>query len=305
MKKSIKIILFIFLLFSLWYLFVKPSDYIINFESKSLPGTINQSIKLWGKGLKSTTVLKQEDPNNILQTFAFSDSVHEYHWSIIPIHDSLSKVSVGVKDNNLKNSIINRLKVPFIKTDFAKQSEKTVYDFMTVLKDHVDNFKVNIVGYEETPNKMLAYVNLSSEQYLKGQGMMDNNNFIADMLFKNKIELDGPPMLEVLHWNQEKDSITYNFGFPIKQMDTLPNLGEIKYKKLAKQKALKAIFNGNYISSDRAWYALMNYAKKNNITLKENPLEVFQNNPHMGGDSSKWVAEIYMPIDTSSTTGPF
>ncbi len=301
MKKSIKIILFIFLLFSLWYLFVKPSDYIINFESKSLPGTINQSIKLWGKGLKSTTVLKQEDPNNILQTFAFSDSVHEYHWSIKPIHDSLSKVSVGVKDNNLKNSIINRLKVPFIKTDFAKRSEKTVYDFMTVLKDHVDNFKVTIMGEEEMPSKLFAYVTITKEQFHKAQGMMDNTNFISDVLLKNNLQFDGLPMVEVTDWEKKTDSLTYNFGFPIKKVDTLPDLGEIKFKYLERKPALKAIFNGNYISSDRAWYALINYAKNNNISIRETPLEVFHNNPQMGGDSKNWVTEVYMPLDTTST----
>ncbi|RRQ50422.1 AraC family transcriptional regulator [Maribacter algicola] len=300
MKKSIKIILFIFLLFSLWYLFVKPSDYIINFESKSLPGTINQSIKLWGKGLKTTTTLKQEDLNHIIQTFAFSDSVHDYHWSIIPIHDSLSKVSVEIKDGNLKNSIINKLKVPFTKTDFVKRSEKTVYDFMTVLKDHVDNFKVTIEGEEETPSKFFAYVTISKEQFNKAKGMMDNTNFISDVLLKNNIQFDGLPMVEVTHWAKKTDSLTYNFGFPIKKLDTLPDLGEIKFKYLNPKPALKAIFNGNYISSDRAWYALINYAENNSISIKETPLEVFHNNPQMGGDSKTWVTEVYMPIEITS-----
>lgn len=300
MKKSIKIILFIFLLFSAWYLFVKPSDYIINFESKSLPGTINQSIKLWGNGLKTTTALKQEDPNNIIQSFAFSDSVHDYHWSITPIHDSLSKVSVGIKDDNLKNSIINKLKVPFTKTDFVKRSEKTVYDFMTVLKDHVDNFKVTIVGEEETPSKLFAYVTITKEQFNKAKGMMENTNFISDVLLKNNLQFDGLPMVEVTHWAKKTDSLTYNFGFPIKKMDTLPDLGEIKFKYLEPKPALKGIFNGNYISSDRAWYALINYAQNNNISIKETPQEVFHNNPQMGGDSKTWITEVYMPIEITS-----
>lgn len=299
MRKGFKIILILVVILMVWYLFFKPSDYTINFTSKSLPGTINQSIKLWAVGLNNTENIKHEDALNISQTLKFSDSIHNYHWKIIPVNDSLSKVSVDIKDNDLKNSILNKLKIPFGKTNFAKGAEKTVFEFMKILKDHVDNFKVSIVGIEETPAKLFAYVNITREQYHKAQGMMDNSNFISNVLFKNKLVLDGLPMVEVTDWNMETDSLTYNFGFPIKKVDTLPDLGEIKFKQLAPQKSLKAIFNGNYISSDRAWYTLINYAEKNNINLKRKPLEVFHNNPHMGGDSMKWVTEVFMPIDST------
>lgn len=299
MKKGIKILVIIFSIIIVWYLFFKPSDYTINFSSKSLPGTINQSLKLWGKGIKNSTGPKQEDPLNILQTFSFSDSMHQYNWTIIPINDSLSKVSVGVKDDNFMHSIVNKIKVPFSKTDFVKRSEKTVYDFMAVLKDHVDNFKVTIVGEEDMPAKLFAYVTITKEQVHKAQGMMNNTNFIGDVLLKNKMEFDGLPMVEVVNWDKKNDSLTYNFGFPIKKTDTLPDLGEIKFKNLESKKGLKAIFNGNYISSDRAWYALINHAKKNNIKVIETPLEVFHNNPQMGGDTRKWVTEVYLPIDSS------
>ena len=299
MKRIFKVLSIVFVGFLVWYLFLKSSDYTINFKSKALPGTINQSVKLWGKGLKNTLDIHQQDFMNIIQNLSFSDSLNQYHWNIIPINDSLSKVSVGIKDLDLMKSIMNRLKVPFSKTDFTKRSENTVFDFMTVLKDHVDNFKVTIIGEEKTPSKLFAYVSIKKEQYQKAKGMMDNANFISDVLLKNDIKLDGLPMVEVLAWNIQKDSIDYNFGFPVKNMDSLPDLGEIKFKKLTQKKAIKAIFNGNYISSDRAWYQLLEYAKKQDIKLEEKPLEIFHNNPQMGGDSSKWVTEVYMPIDTT------
>ena len=94
----------------------------------------------------------------------------------------------------------------------------------------------------------------------------------------------------------KNDSIQYNFCFPIKQSDSLPKHPEIKYKRYYEKDAIKATYNGNYITSDRAWYALKEYADRNNIEIDLTPIEIFYNNPNMGGDELQWKAEIFMPI---------
>ena len=56
------------------------------------------------------------------------------------------------------------------------------------------------------------------------------------------------------------------------------------------------IYNGNYITSDRAWYELLDDAERKNIEVHQTPVEVFYNNPNYGGDELNWKAEIYMPL---------
>ena len=77
----------------------------------------------------------------------------------------------------------------------------------------------------------------------------------------------------------------------------MPDHKIIKFKEVKGQKALKAIYNGNYITSDRTWYALVDEAKKRGLKISGNPIEVFHSNPNMGGDELLWKAEIYMPLD--------
>jgi effector-binding domain-containing protein len=74
---------------------------------------------------------------------------------------------------------------------------------------------------------------------------------------------------------------------------------EIIYKRIPTQRAIKAVYNGNYTTSDRAWYVLLDYAKKNNLEVTGLPLEVFYNNPNLGGDALNWKAEIFMPLKVS------
>ncbi|WP_190809982.1 AraC family transcriptional regulator [Flagellimonas sp. S3867] len=300
MKKVLLSILVILMIALLWYLFLKPSDYTIRFEAKTFPGAINQTIKLWDQTLDTINPVSQEGNNiyHLTQRVKFGDSIHIYDWEIEATTDSTSNVKVNISDEN--HSLSNKIKVPFSDTDFEKRSRKTVLDFMENLNDHTNKFKVTIVGEEDLPTKYLAYIPLKVTQFQKAGGMMKNLNFITHILLQNEVQLDGPPMVQVTKWNMEKDSIDYNFGQPIIRSESLPMNTEIKYRRVFSKKALKAEYNGNYITSDRAWYALLDYAKANNIEVEPTPVEIFYNNPNFGGNALQWKAEIYMPIKESN-----
>ena len=125
---------------------------------------------------------------------------------------------------------------------------------------------------------------------------MENFTYLTNELYNSGAELNGPPMLEVTKWDMENDSLYYNFGQPIIRSDRLPMGTDIQYKRVFGKKALKAEYNGNYITSDRAWYALLDYARKNNIEVEPKPVEIFYNNPNTGGGELSWKAFVYMPI---------
>ena len=184
-------------------------------------------------------------------------------------------------------------------TDFEKRTRATLTDYTGKLQEHIDRFRVTILGQEDIPAKYVAYTELSTSQYNKAAGMMKDYNYIGGQLAKYQIELDGTPMVDITHWDRQKDSITFHFCYPIKKNDSLPDLGEIKYKEINAIRALKAEFNGNYIFSDRAWYVLRDYAAKNDLEVTDAPLEIFYNNPNMGGDELRWRADIYMPLKQS------
>jgi effector-binding domain-containing protein len=133
-------------------------------------------------------------------------------------------------------------------------------------------------------------------QIEKARGMMQNYSLLTSILSTENITMNGTPFVEITNWNTQNDSIAYNFCFPVIKSDSLPVDSRIQYKQYNGAKALKATYNGNYITSDRAWYALVDYAENNNIKIDKKPLEVFYSNPNFGGDVLKWKAEIYMPI---------
>ncbi|AOW21543.1 GyrI-like domain-containing protein [Urechidicola croceus] len=291
-----KVLIAIFLLiigFLVWYIFIKPNDYIVTLKAKTNPGTINQSIKLWSDNIGNSSI-QQDDLYNLNQKIQFGDSIYNYNWNIKKTSDSTSKITVGIKD--LNHSIMNKLSIPFGTTDFEKRTKNTLTDFSKKLNEHIENFKITIEGKSEIKSTFCAYVPMKGKQIEKARGMMKNYEMISSFIVQNNVELNGKPIIEITKWNQDTDSIHFNFCYPIIKPDTLPNHTIIKYKQLESKHALKAIYNGNYITSDRTWYALQDYAKKNNFIIENTPFEIFQNNPNLGGNELKWVTEVYLPI---------
>lgn len=276
-----------------FYLFLYPADYKVTFEAKGLPGTINQSLKAWNNEVDGE-IISQDGFDYLEQTIKFNDSTHLYKWQFNAIDDSTSTVTVNIKD--LDNSVMNRLKKPFQDIPIALQSSKTVTDFYEFLKDHLESIRITFDGESELKSTYCAYVPLEGKQSDKAKGMMQNYNLLASVMGNNNVQLNGPPFVEITHWDVEKDSIAYNFCFPIIRSDKLPDHPIIKYKRIFAKKALKATYNGNYITSDRAWYTLIKKAKDLNKEVELTPIEYFYNNPNFGGDELKWKAEIFLPI---------
>ena len=94
MKKVLLVTGGLLLLGLIGYLFVYPYDYVVRFEARTFPGTINQTIKIWHDevGLKGEPVV-QEDLYHLEQTLAAGDSVLLIDWVIEPLTDTTSAVT--------------------------------------------------------------------------------------------------------------------------------------------------------------------------------------------------------------------
>ncbi len=294
MKKLFVAIGALIVLALVWYLFLKPQDYQVNFKVKTLPGIVYETVKTWNQTLDNPKPITFNSLNNFTQEVSINDSIHVYEWNVAAIDDSLSQIKVDIFDKD--HSLMNKIQIPFSDTDFEKGSRKALLGFTQFLSDHLDKIKVRVIGEDEITSTYCACISLTTPQAMKAGGIMDNYSFLSSILLESEVQPSGLPFLEVTDWNLEKDSLSYNFCFPVVRSEKLPRHSDIVYKRIFKKRALKAEYNGNYITSDRAWYALLHYAEKNDIELERKPLEIYFNNPNMTGDESRWKTEIFMPI---------
>jgi effector-binding domain-containing protein len=284
---------FILLAVLIWYLFMKPYDFSVSFKAKTLPEIVNQSVKVWNEKVEGS--IEQNSDKSFDQKIKTNNSLLTYHWEVYLPNDSISKVTVFVKDENL--SLLDKLKIPFLDTNYEKAAKKDLTEFLELLNDQLKNIRISILGVSSIDSTYCAYVPIKGKQFEKARGMMEYYGLLSTIFIDKDVELNGPPFIEITKWDRETDSIFYNFCYPIIKKDSLPStFSKVQYKQFDARKAIKAIYNGNYMTSDRAWYALQHYAEKNSLEIIDLPIEVFKNNPNMGGNELDWETTVYLPL---------
>ncbi len=240
--------------------------------------------------------LETEPFRKIVYQVSKGDSIFSFNWEIKRHTDSSSLVKAYIKD--LNNGFIQNVTVPFKKNEFVQRSIGTAQQLMNGLYDHKEDYKVTVESEQPqiVASQFCAYISLKSSIYNKGNNMIRNISQIMPYIRENNIPLTGDPFVQVTKWDPKDDTIEYDFCFPITRLDNLPPSDLIKFKNIREFSALKAIFNGNYRLSDRAWYELIDHASRTGVEVSLTPLEIFRNDPHSGGNELEWVAEVYLPI---------
>jgi len=288
-----------FSLFLVWYLLIKKSDYCISFKVKTATGTIFQGVQEWSfaqsvNQKETYSILEKRNFDFIRQEMNKGNIHMEYIWEMKSINDSVTSVNVGVKDFN--NSIYNRLTAPFFSTIFKVEQIKKITEFKDGLNNHLKNFKIIIEGEGSSEKTFVAYINLKSVLQEKAQTMIANDAIITGFLQTNKIKIIGKPYLEIESWDLDKERISFNYCFPVDKNTKIINDEVVKFKIIPVIKGLKATYFGNFRTSDRAWFALLDYAKKHSDKLENKPLEHFLANPFNGGNELEWETKIIIPF---------
>jgi effector-binding domain-containing protein len=299
LKGVLVVVLFSFLG---WYFLLKQSDYTITFKVNAATGTIFQGIVEWTTTQSKNqneiyTVLEKRNFDFIKQQMKKGNEEMEYTWDMKSINDSMTNVTIGVKD--LNHSFYNRLTAPFVSTKFRTEQIEKIKSFKMGLEDHIDDFKIRIDGKGSSEEIYVAYISLKSILQEKAQTMIGYDAKIVGYLDKNKIKIIGyRPYLEVTDWDQDKEIVSFNYCFPISKNTKYVPDNDVKFKTIPALKGLQATYFGNYRTSDRAWFALLDYAKKNDIKLENKPLEHFLANPFNGGNELEWETKIIIPFAT-------
>ena len=302
MNNKLKLLLAVVILSFLgWYFLLKQSDYTITFKVNAATGTISQGIMEWSTTQSKSqnelyTLLEKRNYGFIKQQMKKGNQVMEYTWNMESINDSITNVIVGVKD--LNHSFYNRLTAPFIPTKFRTEQIEKIKSFKIGLEDHIDDFKIRIDGEKSSEEIYVAYISLKSVMQEKAQTMIGYDPEIVGYLDRNKIKIIGHrPYLEVTDWDQEEETVSFNYCFPIPKNTKYVQDDNVKFKTIPAFKGLQATYFGNYRTSDRAWFTLLDYAKKNNIKKQKKVLEHFLANPFNGGNELEWETKIIIPFD--------
>jgi effector-binding domain-containing protein len=276
-----------------WYLFIRSYEYEVNFKAETLPGDIIQTLRIWDRSRPDIEVINVDSVFSVKQKVQRGSRNYVYSWNFHPINDSVTQVNIQITEPSA--SIRNKMLIPFMDQPVEQDARDIANEFYSVLKTHLEITKVKIVGDSETKAAFCVCRTIETLQTEKANGMMRNYGLVTSFISNFNLQPNGPPILKIREWSHTKGTVKFDFCFPIIKPEFLPASDAVIYKEFGKEKALKAIYYGNYITSDRTWYELLQYAKSKGYETGL-PVEQFYDNPNLGLNETKWRAEIYLPI---------
>lgn len=289
------ILVTLLLISGIWYFFIREYDYSFSFDSEAAPGILYQRVLGWEyEKLQHRENEKSTPFRKIVQNKEINGFPLSLNWQFAPVNDSLTTVTVRVK--NTEDPLNRRWNQLFGNDAEKKLVKEEIEKIEETIEADREFYKITFEGEAISPKATCACIKLENEIGNKAFEMMQNINYLAGYVSLNNLEMAGKPRVQVTRWDLETNMIEFNFCFPIKETFTPSEENSpIFITDIEPQTALKATFNGNYMFSHLAWMKLLNYAEIHDIPVEKNPLEIFHDNPEMGGDGLNWTTEIYLP----------
>jgi hypothetical protein len=279
-----------------WYLFVRDFEFEVNFKAKTSAGDIIQSLRIWNKTQHESRIIKVDSLERLVQEVQWKGRSYVYTWNFETLNDSTTEVNVLVSEPGKEK--INKLLIPVTKQPIEEDAAEMVQTFYEVLQEHLRITRVEIVGEAETSPSFCVCRSLSTLQTEKAYGMMKDYDILTSFVSSFNLKASGPPSVRVNKWSHTSNELNFDFCFSIIKPEVLPQVSQsITFKEFKSEKALKATFYGNYITSDRAWYELIKLAQKGGYKITGLPIEYFHDNPSLGLNEKEWRAEVYLPVE--------
>jgi effector-binding domain-containing protein len=295
MKKFLSFIGIFIIGFAIWFSFFKTYDHQIKFEVNLPAGSFYHMAldsSMWGEQkfkINDKVLFK-----SIQMQTTINQKPFELLWQFENVNDTNAKVYLYYK--NKENSFKERYQSLFNQSQNLDSLVRLSKTFKKQANIFSEMFKLEINGIENVEESAYLYVQHTSLRSEKAGDMMKSNPFLFIKNRDSLVTKTGNTFVKVDYWNPETDSISFRYAFPVKSQEEYPIDKFVQADTIQKHQALKATFYGNYSISDQAWIALYQYAKRKNIDIELTPIEIYYNNPMLGGDDKKWKAEIFMPL---------
>ena len=297
-QKIIYLVIFSLAVVLMSYLFVFPYHYKVGFTTKQPPGVVFDHLRAWPEFSSNDSVTVENGDlifyEGLTQTINSSTASLIVDWSMTRITDSTTRVEG--RFSATQDALSQKLGLPLGLSYVPRTSIDLTQSLAQGLVEKSKNFKVHSISDTIVEPIFCAYVPVQTKEGSKAQGMLRQISTVMDYIKGNGIELKGDPLITVTNWDPQSQDLSFDFCFPIDSLAVRPEDPEVRFKTIKPRRYLQAIFNGNYRISQQGWYTLLDHAKRNNITLGSEIIEIYRNDPHEGGDSMQWVAELLMPI---------
>jgi uncharacterized protein YndB with AHSA1/START domain len=244
--------------------------------------------------MKTISVIPNKE---IIQQIDFgSGSTPEVYWEFNEIENG-TEVTWGMRG---KNSFSEKLYWLF--NDGIEKNMNPMYDRGLELLDihltkQMEIHSFNFKGVVDYGGGFYLYQTTSCKMDMVDDKMENMFNNVTQFMAENTIEIYGNPFILYHKWDEANNTTMFSTCMPVNER--IITTGDVLTGFMEPVKTFKTVFTGDYKFSNEAWVAAYKEIANQGIIALENgeSFEIFKIRPHDTANPTKWVTEIYVPIN--------
>jgi DNA gyrase inhibitor GyrI len=277
-----------------WY--EEDSTIVANYPEKT--SGIGASYTWTGKeGNGSMKTISLIPNKEIIQQIDFgTGSTPEVYWKFKKVDDR-TEITWGMKGKNTFMEKVYWLTQGGIEKNMMPFYDKGLTLLDSYLTKEIDKHSIISKGVVDYGGGYYLYETTSSKISEIDKKMEEMFSAIMKFMAENNIPPSGKPFSITHKWDDENKTTMFSTCVPVSER--IITTGNVLTGFLKPQKTFKTILTGNYKYAVEAWETAFKnlYAQNLKEVPNAEPFEVYLVSPHDTPNPSKWITEIYIPIE--------
>lgn len=174
--------------------------------------------------------------------------------------------------------------------DYGLKNIKQRAEAKPKFKSDISETTTEVINYIGVPTGVM---NTADEKAMSVVIEKSYSKLTADF-GKAKLQMAGPPLCLVTRWDEGAKQAEMVCAFPVAADVKAP--AKYTVQQVPAGKVVKAVHKGDYAGLYNAHMEIDTYLKSKNLMMSGNPWESYPVGPAAEKDTTKWVTEIYYPI---------
>ncbi len=257
-------------------------------------------------GVGAMETLDIEKNKKITQKIVFNGSIEDkgniVNWTFEPTKNGNStRVNWSMEGSlNLFEKIYFATQNQSLEEMVSLMYRESLKNLDAVLQKEMNEYSIETKGLTNYSGGFYLYNTTASKQSEIGTKITPMIEQITNFMTDNNIPAQGNPFVIYLDWDEMNKTFIFSVGVHTSDMVILPDGSPVisGYKEAGT--AIKTTLTGNYSFLPEAWEATEAYIQKNGFVKsdKSSPFEIYVIKSPEEKNPSKWVTDIYIPIET-------
>ncbi len=247
-----------------------------------------------GGSMKTTALIPNKE---LIQQIDFgTGSTPEVYWNLKKVENG-TEVTWGMKGKNTFMEKAYWLTQGGIQKNIEPMYKKGLTLLDKYITTEIDKYSIVSKGIVDYGGGYYLYETTSCKVSEIDKKMGEMFPAIMKYMAENNIQASGKPFSISHKWDEKNKTTMFSTCVPVSER--IITTGDVLIGFLKPQKTFKTILNGSYKYQVEAWetaYKNLHAQKLKEIPNSE-PFEVYLVSPHETPNPSKWVTEIYIPME--------